>query len=127
MVKPISIKIFFNNENSITDFGNKILIKVFSIKLYLNRFCYENDWVIIWNLCFQIQLNYNQIYSIQLKYSENINLIEASFLTRTQACPKVSMIIVQNDNNGKKEEPRACSLVPCIGTRGMCGNPKMGL
>jgi len=39
----------------------------------------------------------------------------------------VSMIIIKNDNNGKKEEPRACSLIPCIGIRGMCGNPKMGL
>jgi hypothetical protein len=37
------------------------------------------------------------------------------------------MIIIKNDNNGKKKEPRACSLIPCIGTRRMCGNPKMGL
>jgi hypothetical protein len=68
-----------------------------------------------------------QLFSIQFKYNENIKLIKASFLTSTQACPMVSMIIIKNDNNGKKEEPRACSLVPCIGTRGMCENPKMGL
>jgi hypothetical protein len=37
------------------------------------------------------------------------------------------MIIGKNDNNGKKEEPRACSLVLYIGTRRMCGDPKMGL
>jgi len=37
------------------------------------------------------------------------------------------MIIIKNDNNGKKEERRAYSLVPCIRTRRMCGNPKMGL
>jgi hypothetical protein len=37
------------------------------------------------------------------------------------------MIIIKNENNGKKEKPKACSLLPCIGTRGMCGNPKMEL
>jgi hypothetical protein len=36
------------------------------------------------------------------------------------------MIIIKNDNNGKKVEPMACSLVPCIGTRGMSENPKIG-
>jgi hypothetical protein len=53
--------------------------------------------------------------------------MEASFFTHTQACPKVSMIIIKNDNNGKKEELRACSLVPCIGTIQMCGNPNVKL
>jgi hypothetical protein len=62
-----------------------------------------------------------------LKYNENINLIEASFLTHSQTCPKVSMIIIKNDNIGKKVKPRACSLIPCIGIRGMCGNPKIKL
>jgi len=32
------------------------------------------------------------------------------------------MIIIKDDNNGKKVELRACSLVPYIGTRGMCEN-----
>jgi hypothetical protein len=29
-----------------------------------------------------------------------------TFLTRTQICPKVSLIIIKNDNNGKKVEWR---------------------
>jgi hypothetical protein len=37
------------------------------------------------------------------------------------------MIIIKNDNNGKKEELRACSLIPCIGTKRMCGNPNIRL
>jgi len=53
--------------------------------------------------------------------------MEASFLTHTQACPKVYMIIIKNDNNGKKEELKACSLVPCIGIKKMCGNPNIKL
>ncbi len=57
---------------------------------------------------------------------KTLTLSKASFLTSTQTCHKVSMIIIKNDNNGKKVEPMACSLVPCIGTRGMSENPKIG-
>jgi hypothetical protein len=37
------------------------------------------------------------------------------------------MIIIKNDNNGKKVKLKVCSLVPRIGTKGMCGNPKIEL
>jgi hypothetical protein len=37
-----------------------------------------------------------------------------------QVCFEVSMVIPWVDNNKKKEEIRACSLVPHIGPRRVC-------
>jgi hypothetical protein len=39
--------------------------------------------------------------------------------------PKVLVVLLQNDNNGKKDEQRAYSLVACTKTKKVCGNSRM--